>query len=110
MLRAIRTLRPRLLGGAHRRWATQDASEKVRKAEEAAEEAVGIPTGVKVAAAMVGGGLLLAFHYMLLGQREKQDALYREKIEALQEEVHRLRSRLKEVERARFKGKPVPHE
>eukprot|EP00434_Breviolum_minutum_P001856 symbB.v1.2.001645.t1/scaffold86.1/size363240/4 len=93
-----------LKGPGARRWTTR-ISEAAGDQDGSQE---GIPTGIKVLGGVFGAGLLFAFHYLLLGQREQQEAMYRAKIATLEEEVHQLRSRLKEVERARFKGKPVP--
>mmetsp|Transcript_31981 Transcript_31981/g.71875 ORF Transcript_31981/g.71875 Transcript_31981/m.71875 type:complete len:104 (+) Transcript_31981:59-370(+) len=62
----------------------------------------------KVGGGLTAAGLLLIFHYMILTQREQQDKMYREKIQTLTDEVLILKTHLREVERARFKGKPQP--
>ncbi|OLP97643.1 hypothetical protein AK812_SmicGene19994 [Symbiodinium microadriaticum] len=63
-------------------------------------------SGAKVVGAAAGAVLLVMFHAVLVTQREQQDRMYREKIQSLQEEVLQLKSYLREVERARFKGRP----
>eukprot|EP00933_Yihiella_yeosuensis_P052226 TRINITY_DN5024_c1_g2_i1.p1 TRINITY_DN5024_c1_g2~~TRINITY_DN5024_c1_g2_i1.p1 ORF type:complete len:124 (+),score=35.05 TRINITY_DN5024_c1_g2_i1:28-399(+) len=65
----------------------------------------GLPSWVKVTGGLAGAGLLLTFHFMMISQRQQQEAHFREKIAALQEEVSDLKSKLREAEKARFRRK-----
>lgn len=61
-----------------------------------------------MASVVVAVGSLMGFHFIIVTQRERQEASYKESIESLREEVKALRARLGEAERARFEGPPEP--
>ncbi|CAJ1400731.1 unnamed protein product [Effrenium voratum] len=75
--------------------------------EESEAGGLAVPGWAKVAGGVIAVGSLLGFHYIMITQREQREAMYRDKIQTLHDEVLDLRSRLREAERARFRGKPA---
>eukprot|EP00931_Biecheleriopsis_adriatica_P010207 TRINITY_DN111297_c0_g1_i1.p1 TRINITY_DN111297_c0_g1~~TRINITY_DN111297_c0_g1_i1.p1 ORF type:complete len:116 (+),score=24.74 TRINITY_DN111297_c0_g1_i1:41-388(+) len=76
--------------------------------KEAAAAGEGIPLWAKASGTLLALGLLVTFHVAMISQRDQKEAFHREKIRSLEDEVVALKTRLKEVERARFLGKPMP--
>eukprot|EP00930_Biecheleria_cincta_P086249 TRINITY_DN75570_c0_g1_i1.p1 TRINITY_DN75570_c0_g1~~TRINITY_DN75570_c0_g1_i1.p1 ORF type:complete len:137 (+),score=30.02 TRINITY_DN75570_c0_g1_i1:55-411(+) len=89
--------------GLQLRCAASDASSS-----QAEPESLAVPLWAKAGGAAVGVALLLAFHSTIVTQREQKEAFYRGQIQTLQEEVSLLKAKLKEVERARWRGKLPP--